>query len=248
MQNQYSRTELLLGADALRRLRASRVAVFGIGGVGGYAVEALARSGIGTLDLIDDDLVCLTNLNRQLHATYKTLGQHKTDAAAARIAEIDPTIRVNTHKTFYTPETAGQFDFREFDYIIDAIDTVTGKISLVCQAQEAGTPIISSMGAGNKLDPTAFQIADIYETSVCPLARVMRRELKQRGVRSLKVVYSKEPPLTPQPNSEEIGDPLLETAREGTKRRQTPGSVSFVPSVAGLILAGEVIRDLIQKA
>lgn len=254
MQNAYIRTELLLGAEALQKLRAARVAVFGIGGVGSYAVEALARSGVGTLDLIDNDRFSLSNLNRQLYATRRTLGQYKTDAAAERIAEIDPTIQVNAYRTFYMPETAGQFDFREFDYIIDAIDTVTGKLALICQAQEAGTPIISSMGAGNKLDPTAFEVADISETSVCPLAKVMRRELKKRGVKKLKVVYSKEPPLTPQPISDdtvsatdlENDASLSEAAPEGAKRRQTPGSVSFVPSVAGLILAGEVIKDLVK--
>lgn len=251
MQNAYTRTELLLGTEALKKLRAARVAVFGIGGVGSYAVEALARSGVGTLDLIDNDRFSLTNLNRQLYATRKTLGQYKTDAAAERIAEIDPAIRVNAHRTFYMPETAGQFDFREFDYVIDAIDTVTGKLALVCQAQEAGTPIISSMGAGNKLDPTAFEVADIYETSVCPLAKVMRRELKKRGVKKLKVVYSKEPPLTPQPlpngadaSNLEDGAFASEAAPEASSRRQTPGSVSFVPSAVGLILAGEVIKDL----
>ncbi|MDO4318049.1 MAG: tRNA threonylcarbamoyladenosine dehydratase [Lachnospiraceae bacterium] len=254
MQNAYTRTELLLGTEAMQKLRAARVAVFGVGGVGSYAVEALARSGVGTLDLIDNDRFTLTNLNRQLYATRRTLGQYKTDAAAERIAEIDPTIQVNVYRTFYMPETAGQFDFREFDYVIDAIDTVTGKLALVCQAQEAGTPIISSMGAGNKLDPTAFEVADISETSVCPLAKVMRRELKKRGVKKLKVVYSKEPPLTPQPISDdavsaadpESAPPLSEAAPEQTKRRQTPGSVSFVPSVAGLILAGEVIKDLVK--
>ena len=197
MLNQFSRTELLFGKEAMERLAASRVAVFGIGGVGGYTVEALVRSGIGAIDLIDDDKVCLTNLNRQLHATRKTVGQYKADVAAARIHEINPDARVTIHKTFYTPETAKQFDFSEYDYIVDAIDTVTGKIALVVNADSAGTPIISSMGAGNKLDPTAFEVADIYSTSVCPLAKVMRYELKRRGIKKLKVVYSKEPPLTP---------------------------------------------------
>ena len=216
--------------------------------MGGYTVEALARSGVGTLDLIDDDRVCLTNLNRQLHATRRTVGQYKVDAAAERIAEINPDAVVNTYKTFYSPETAGQFDFSRYDYIVDAIDTVTGKLALVVNAQEAGTPIISSMGAGNKLDPTAFEVADIYKTSVCPLARIMRRELKRRGVRKLKVVYSKEPPITP------VEDMAVScrahcicppgTARKCTQRRQIPGSNAFVPSVVGLIIAGEVVKDL----
>ncbi|MBQ1555641.1 MAG: tRNA threonylcarbamoyladenosine dehydratase, partial [Clostridia bacterium] len=194
MSHPFSRTQLLLGKDAMETLAASRVAVFGVGGVGGFAVEALARSGVGTLDLIDSDTVSLTNLNRQIIATRRTVGQYKTDVAAARIHEINPDAVVHTHRVFYTPETAGQFDFSQYDYIVDAIDTVTGKIALVLQAQAAGTPIISSMGAGNKLDPTAFRVADIYQTSVCPLARVMRQELKKRGVKHLKVVYSQEPP------------------------------------------------------
>lgn len=250
MLNQYSRTELLFGKEAMEKLWQSRVAVFGIGGVGGYAVEALARSGVGTLDLIDDDRVCLTNINRQIYATRKTVGKYKVDVAAERIAEINPMITVKTYKTFYTPETAEQFDFKEYDYIIDAIDTVTGKIELVLQAQKAGVPIISSMGAGNKLDPTAFEVADIYDTSICPLARVMRRELKKRNVPALKVVYSKEPPMTP------IEDMAISckthcicppgTVRKCTARRQVPGSNAFVPSVVGLIIAGEVLKDLIK--
>ena len=250
MLNQYSRTELLFGKEAMEKLWRSRVAVFGIGGVGGYAVEALARSGIGALDLIDDDRVCLTNINRQIYATRKTVGKHKVDVAAERIAEINPAITVKTYKTFYTPETAEQFDFKEYNYIIDAIDTVTGKIELVLQAQKVGVPIISSMGAGNKLDPTAFEVADVYETSICPLARVMRRELKKRNVPALKVVYSKEPPMTP------IEDMAISckahcicppgTVRKCTERRQVPGSNAFVPSVVGLIIAGEVLKDLIR--
>lgn len=248
MLNQFSRTQLLFGEEAMARLAASRVAVFGIGGVGGYTVEALARSGVGALDLIDDDRVCLTNINRQLHATRKTVGRYKVEVAAERIAEINPDVQVKVYKTFYTPETAGEFDFTQYDYVVDAIDTVTGKLALVENAKKAGTPIISSMGAGNKLDPTAFEVADIYKTSVCPLARVMRRELKQRGIKSLKVVYSKEPALTP------IEDMSIScrahcicppgTARKCTQRRQVPGSNAFVPSVAGLIIAGEVIKDL----
>ena len=230
------------------RLFHARVAVFGIGGVGGYTVEALARSGVGELDLIDDDRVCLTNLNRQIFATRKTVGQYKVDVARERILEINPDAVVHTYKTFYTPETADQFDFSLYDYVVDAIDTVTGKLALVEQAQKAGTPIISSMGAGNKVDAAAFEVADIYKTSVCPLARVMRRELKKRGVKHLKVVYSKEPAMTP------LDDMTIScrthcicppgTARKCTQRRQVPGSNAFVPSVAGLIIAGEVIKDL----
>ena len=251
MLNQFSRTQLLLGEEAMKKLAASRVAVFGIGGVGGYTVEALARSGVGALDLIDDDRVCLTNINRQLHATRKTVGKYKVDVAAERIAEINPDAVVTTYKTFYTPETAAEFDFTQYDYVVDAIDTVTGKLALVENANIAGTPIISSMGAGNKLDPTAFEVTDIYKTSVCPLARVMRRELKQRGIKSLKVVYSKEPALTP------IEDMSVScrahcicppgTVRKCTQRRQVPGSTAFVPSVVGLIIAGEVIKDIIKR-
>ena len=235
----------------MEKLYHARVAVFGIGGVGGYTVEALARSGIGTLDIIDDDRVCLTNLNRQIFATRKTVGQYKVDVARERILEINPNAVVNTYKTFYTPQTADEFDFTQYDYVVDAIDTVTGKLELVEQAQKAGVPIISSMGAGNKLDPTAFEVADIYETSVCPLARVMRRELKKRGIRKLKVVYSKEPAVTP------IDDMTISchahcicppgTVRKCTQRRQVPGSNAFVPSVVGLIIAGEVVKDLCKK-
>lgn len=251
MLNQFSRTELLFGKEAMEKLAASRVAVFGIGGVGGYTVEALARSGVGAIDLIDDDKVCLTNINRQIIATRKTIGRYKVDVAAERIAEINPDAKVMTFKTFYTPETASEFDFSEYDYIVDAIDTVTGKIALVVNAHAAGTPIISSMGAGNKLDPTAFEVADIYKTSVCPLARVMRYELKKRGIPALKVVYSKEKPLTP------IEDMSIScrahcicppgTARKCTERRQVPGSNAFVPSTVGLIIAGEVIKDLTKN-
>lgn len=248
MLNQFSRTELLFGKEAMEKLASSRVAIFGIGGVGGFAVEALVRSGVGAVDLIDDDRVCLTNLNRQLYATRKTIGKYKVDVAAERIAEINPNVKVSTYKTFYTPETADQFDFTQYDYIIDAIDTVTGKLALVVNADKAGVPIISSMGAGNKVDPTAFEVADINKTSVCPLARVMRRELKRRGIQRLKVVYSKEPPITPL-KSEEISCKNHcicppGTARKCTERRQVPGSNAFVPSVVGLIIAGEVIKDL----
>lgn len=248
MLNQFSRTQLLLGQEGMEKLFRARVAVFGIGGVGGYTVEALARSGVGTLDLIDDDKVCLTNLNRQIFATRKTVGQYKVDVAQQRILEINPKAVVHTYKTFYAPQTAEQFDFSQYDYVVDAIDTVTGKLELVVQAKKAGVPIISSMGAGNKMDPTAFEVADIYETSVCPLARVMRKELKKRGIKKLKVVYSKEPPMTP------IEDMAVScrtncicppgTERKCTQRRQVPGSNAFVPSVVGLIIAGEVVKDL----
>lgn len=246
MLNQFSRTELLLGCEAMEKLANSRVAVFGLGGVGSYTLEALVRSGVGAVDLIDDDKVCLTNLNRQLYATHKTLGQYKVDVAAQRIAEINPDVTVRTYKTFYTPETAEQFDFSLYDYVVDAIDTVTGKISLVLQAQAACTRIISAMGAGNKLDPTAFEVADIFDTSVCPLAKVMRKELARRGVKQLKVVYSKEKPIVPiesgaqcESNSDEEGS--------HAQRRQVPGSSAFVPPVVGLIIAGEVIKDIVGK-
>lgn len=250
MLNQFSRTELLFGRDAMEKLAAARVAVFGIGGVGGYTVEALVRSGVGAVDLIDDDKVCLTNINRQLYATRKTVGKYKVDVAAERIAEINPDVTVRTYKTFYVPDTAGQFDFAEYDYVVDAIDTVTGKLALVENASIAGTPIISSMGAGNKVDPTAFQVADIYKTSVCPLAKVMRRELKKRGIKKLKVVYSKEMPITPLDDTANscrtncICPPG--TARKCTQRRQVPGSNAFVPPAVGLIVAGEVIKDLVR--
>lgn len=248
MLNRFSRTELLLGSDHMERLKNARVAVFGIGGVGGYTVEALARSGVGTLDLIDDDKVCLTNINRQIIATTKTVGKYKVDVAKERILDINPDAVVHTYKTFYMPDTADQFDFSNYDYVVDAIDTVTGKIQLVCQAEALGVPVISSMGAGNKLDPTAFEVSDIYKTSVCPLAKVMRRELKKRGIKKLKVVYSKEEPLTPVDDmavncrTNCICPPGAE--RKCTQRRQIPGSTAFVPSVVGLIIAGEVIKDL----
>ena len=248
MLNQFSRTELLLGHDNMEKLKNARVAVFGIGGVGGFTVEALARSGVGTLDLIDDDKVCLTNINRQIIATRKTIGQYKVDAAKERVLDINPDAVVNTYKTFFVPDTADEFDFASYDYVVDAIDTVTGKIMLVEAAQKAGTPIISSMGAGNKMDASAFEVADIYETSVCPLAKVMRRELKKRGIKKLKVVYSKEKALTPIDETENscrshcICPPG--SARTCTQRRQIPGSTAFVPSVVGLIIAGEVIKDL----
>ena len=248
MQNQFSRSELLIGKEGIEKLHKSRVAIFGIGGVGGYTVDALVRSGVEQIDLIDDDKVCLTNLNRQLIATRKTVGKDKVDIMRERILEINPKVTVNVYKTFFLPENADTFPFEEYDYVVDAIDTVTGKIMLVEAAQKAGTPIISSMGAGNKLDPTAFEVADIYKTSVCPLAKVMRRELKKRGIKKLKVVYSKEKALTPIDETENscrshcICPPG--GARTCTQRRQIPGSTAFVPSVVGLIIAGEVIKDL----
>lgn len=222
--NQFARTELLVGAEGIEKLKNARVAVFGIGGVGGYVVEALARSGVGTLDLIDNDRVSLTNLNRQIIATHSTIGEYKVDVAKRRVLDIFPMAVVYTYRTFFLPETASEFDFAAYDYVVDAIDTVTGKIQLVMEADRANTPVISCMGAGNKMDPTAFAVADIYQTSVCPLAKVMRRELKNRGIRKLKVVYSREVPVT---------------------KTQPPGSNAFVPSTAGLIMAGEVVKDLL---
>ena len=234
MDDLFARTRLLLGQDGLDRLAAARVAVFGVGGVGGYAVEALARSGVGALDLIDSDTVDATNLNRQIIATVDAIGRSKVEVAAERVASINPSCVVRAHQCFFLPETAGQFDFAAFDYVVDAVDTVSAKIALVEAAFAARVPIVSSMGAGNKLDPTAFRVADIYETSVDPLARVMRRELRRRGIPSLKVVYSTEPPLVPADADMAVKD--------GT--RPAPGSVAFVPSVAGLILGGEVVKDL----
>ena len=236
----------------MERLASCRIAVFGIGGVGGYVVEALARSGVGALDLIDDDKVCLTNINRQILATRKTVGKYKVDVAEERIKEISPDCMVRTYKTFYLPETQDQFDFREYDYVVDAIDTVTGKLAIVENAKKAGVPVISSMGAGNKVNPAAFEVADIYETSICPLAKVMRRECRKRGITSLKVVYSKEPPLRPL---EDMSISCRQhcicppgTVRKCTERRDIPGSTAFVPSVAGLIIAGEIINDLCKDA
>lgn len=237
MFDQFSRTELLFGSAAMEKLFSSRVAVFGIGGVGGYAVEALARSGIGAIDIIDNDKVCLSNINRQIIATHKTIGRYKVDVAAERIAEINPNCKVTTYKTFYLPETQDEFDFSQYDYIIDAIDTVTGKLAIVENANSSNVPVISAMGAGNKVEPTAFEVADVYDTSVCPLAKVMRRELKKRGIQKLKVVYSKEEPIKPMDHAE--AHESLGTVRRG------PGSCGFVPSVVGLIIAGEVIKDLI---
>jgi len=236
MLDQFSRTRILFGSEAMEKLARSRVAVFGIGGVGGYTVEALARAGVGALDLIDNDTVALTNLNRQIIATHSTIGQYKTDVAAARIKDINPACKVTVHKTFFLPENKTEFDFAQYDYVVDAIDTVAGKIGLIEAADMTGVPIISAMGAGNKLNPAAFEVADIYKTSVCPLAHVMRKELKKRGIKHLKVVYSKEQPLSP----------LIDEETDKTAKRVTPGSTSFVPPVVGLIIAGEVIKDLIN--
>ncbi|MBR6968861.1 MAG: tRNA threonylcarbamoyladenosine dehydratase [Ruminococcus sp.] len=243
MSDRFSRTGLLFGEEAMKILANSRVAVFGVGGVGGYAVEALARSGIGAMDLIDDDKVCMTNINRQIIALDSTIGMYKVDAAAQRIHEINPGCKVTCHMMFYMPETADKLDFSQFDYVVDAIDTVTGKIEIIMQAKQAGIPVISSMGAGNKLDPTRFEVTDIYKTSVCPLAKVMRYQLKRRGVKKLKVVYSREEPITPQGEAADDGSEKTDM-RTGSARRSTPGSVAFVPSVVGLIIAGEVIKDL----
>jgi tRNA A37 threonylcarbamoyladenosine dehydratase len=240
MADQYSRTRLLLGEAGVERLRSAKVILFGLGGVGGYAAEALARAGIGRIDLVDDDTVSLTNINRQMLATHATIGMHKVDVAEKRIHDIDPTIEVRSYKTFYLPETADQFDFSQYDYVIDAIDTVTGKLSLIAQAKEAGVPVISCMGTGNKLDPTGFRVADISKTSGCALSRIMRKECAKRGIKGVKVVYSEELPLTP---CEDPDDPV-EPQREGSSRRSTPGSTAFVPGTAGLIMAGEVIKDL----
>ena len=233
--DQFIRTRMLLGREAMERLAASRVAVFGIGGVGGYVVEALARSGVGALDLVDHDTVSLSNLNRQIIATHNTLGQLKVDAARERILSINPQCVVRTHPTFYLPDTADQFDFTQFDYVVDAIDTVTGKLLLVQQAHDTGTRIISSMGTGNKLDPTALEVTDINKTTFCPLARIMRKELKKRGIPCLKVVYSREPAMTPDNGDEPL---------EFSGRKPVPGSTAFVPAAAGLIIAGEVVKDL----
>ena len=237
MIEQFSRTEILLGAEAMEKLYKARVAVFGIGGVGGYTVEALARCGVGAMDLIDSDTVSVSNINRQILATHSAVGKLKVEVAKARVLDINPNCDVKTHPCFYLPDTADQFDFTQYDYIVDCIDTVTGKLQLVERAMAVGTPIICSMGTGNKLDPSAFQVADISKTTMCPLARIMRKELKKRGINHLKVVYSQEEALTPVGTEEECA--LL-------GKRQIPGSTAFVPGTAGLILAGEVIKDLIK--
>lgn len=248
MLTQFSRTELLLGKEAMDRLSGSKVAVFGIGGVGGYVCEALVRSGVKAFELVDDDKVCLTNLNRQIIATRKTVGRYKAEVMKERILEINPEADVTVRKCFFLPENADEFSFEEYDYVVDAVDTVTAKIALVMKAQEKGVPIISSMGAGNKLDASRFRVADIYETRVCPLAKVMRRELKKRGVKKLKVVYSEEQPIRPL-NDMSISCRTNCICPPGakhkcTERRDIPGSAAFVPSVAGLIIAGEVVKDL----
>ena len=251
MLNQFSRTELLLGEEAMEKLKTSRVAVFGIGGVGGYVCEALVRSGLGNFDLIDDDKVCLTNISRQIFATRKMVGKYKVDVMEERMKDINPDVNVTVHKCFFLPENASEFDLESYDYVVDAVDTVTAKLELVMKCKEKDVPIISSMGAGNKLDASAFRVADIYDTKVCPLAKVMRRELKKRGVDRLKVVYSEEKPISP------IDDMAIscrnncicppDAAHKCTERRAIPGSVAFVPSVAGLIIAGEVVKDLTRK-
>lgn len=235
MREQFERTGFLLGEEAVGNLAKKRVAVFGVGGVGGYTVEALARSGVGAIDIIDKDTVSISNINRQIIATHKTVGRPKVEVMAERIADINPECKVRAHECFYLPDTAEQFSFEDYDYIVDAVDTVTAKLDLIVRAKEAGVPVISSMGAGNKLDASGFEIADISKTSVCPLARVMRRELKKRGITQLKVVYSKEEPLTPK----------IQLAEDG--KRQIPGSVAFVPSVAGLLIAQEVILDIMKE-
>lgn len=240
MLNQFSRTELLLGSEAMQKLKNSRVAVFGVGGVGGYTVEALARSGVGAIDLIDNDTVSLTNINRQIIATLDTFGRYKVDVAEERIKSINPDCKVVKHKCFFLPETADEFDFNDYDYVVDAIDTVKGKLEIIVRAKQAETMVISSMGAGNKLDPAAFEVADISKTSVCPLAKTMRVQLRKMGINHLKVVYSKEAPVVPRYNE----DSALEQAE--SVRRALPGSTAFVPSVVGLIIAGEVVKDLIK--
>lgn len=248
MLTQFSRTELLLGKDAMHKLDKSRVAIFGIGGVGGYVCEALARSGVGAFDLIDNDTVCLSNLNRQIIATHKTIGRYKTEVMKERILDINPEADVRVHNCFFLPENAEDFPYAEYDYIVDAVDTVTAKLALVMKAQEKQIPIVSSMGAGNKLDASQFRVADIYQTKGCPLAKVMRRELKKRGVEKLKVVYSEELPVKPIVDASDEHQPGMDGTQAGenenSARRATPGSVAFVPSVAGLILAGEVVKDL----
>lgn len=252
MTEEFSRTESLLGTEAMEQLQKVRVAVFGVGGVGGYVAEALARSGVGAIDLIDSDTVNLSNINRQIIALHSTVGKYKVDVMKDRIRDINPDCQVEVHRCFYLPETKDTFDFTKYTYVVDAVDTVAAKIALVLQAQEAGVPIISSMGAGNKLNPAEFEVADIYKTSVCPLAKVMRRELKQRGVKKLKVVYSKEEAIRPQtalreePETTGVAIAGVETQDQGVtpKKRSTPGSIAFVPSVAGLIIASEVVKDI----
>lgn len=248
MQDQFSRTRLLIGEEGLCALQNAKVAVFGIGGVGGYVVEALARSGVGSFELIDNDRVCLSNLNRQIIATQETVGEYKVEVMRKRILSINPKARVVVHPCFYLPETASEFDFSQYSYVVDAVDTVTAKIDIVLRAQAAGVPVISSMGAGNKLDPTKFEVTDIYRTTMCPLARVMRRELKKRGVKELKVVYSTEKAIHPEQTA--AGQAAEKDAcgqDDAPGRRSVPGSIAFVPSVAGMIAAGEVVKDLVKN-
>ena len=248
MTEQFSRTEIILGKEAMSKLGQSHVAVFGVGGVGGYVCEALARSGVGTFDLIDNDKVCLSNLNRQIIATHKTLGRYKTEVMKERILDINPNAEVYIHQCFFLPENADQFSFNDYDYVVDAVDTVTAKIELVMRAQENKIPIISSMGAGNKLDASRFRVADIYDTKVCPLAKVMRRELKKRNIEHLKVVYSEEMPVSPKTNDMKENTSARDEDARSASRRSIPGSVAFVPSVAGLIIAGEVVKDLVGNS
>ncbi|NCB74992.1 MAG: tRNA threonylcarbamoyladenosine dehydratase [Clostridia bacterium] len=252
MLNEFSRTELLLGKAAMEKLGSSRVAVFGLGGVGSFAAEALVRSGIGAIDLVDDDKICLTNINRQLLATHKTIGQKKVEAMRNRVLEINPECKVNVHECFFGKDNAERFTFADYDYVVDAIDTVTAKLLLVERAKAANVPIISCMGAGNKLDPTRFEVSDISKTSMCPLARIMRKELRRRGIKTLKVVYSKEDITEPTESEELSSKDNCEcqpgSGRNCSSRRQIPGSISFVPPVAGYILASEVIKDLIKES
>ncbi len=249
MLTQFARTKLLLGEESMDKLKNSRVAIFGVGGVGGFVCEALVRSGIGAFDLIDNDKVCLTNINRQIIATTKTVGKHKTDVMRDRMLDINPDVKVDVHKCFFLPENADKFDFSKYDYVIDAVDTVTAKIELVMKCQKEGVPIISSMGAGNKIEASAFRVADIYKTKICPLAKVMRRELKKRGVKKLKVVYSEEQPIRPISSSscKDDNSTCSNDKNKPKEKREVPGSLSFVPSVAGLIIAGEVVKDLTGK-
>lgn len=251
MSERFSRTLLLLGRSAMETLKSARVIVFGVGGVGGYVIEALARSGVGAIDIVDNDMVCMSNLNRQIIATTSTLGMYKVDAAEQRMLDINPDLKITKHRMFYLPETADRFDFSQYDYVVDAIDTVTGKIQIVMQAEEMHVPVISSMGAGNKMNPAQLEVADIYQTSVCPLAKVMRRELKKRGIKKLKVVYSKEPALTPLTESMDSSECALSGNSTGDTDpvrpgKRIPGSNAFVPSVAGLIIASEVVKDLVN--
>ncbi|MBR1860780.1 MAG: tRNA threonylcarbamoyladenosine dehydratase [Lachnospiraceae bacterium] len=241
MPDAFTRTRILYGRRAMDRLSSCRIAVFGVGGVGGYVVEALARSGVGALDLIDNDTVSITNLNRQIIALRSTVGRYKVDVARERVLDINPDCRAHVYKLFYLPETQGEIDFSRYDYVVDAIDTVTGKLTIIENAIKAGVPVISAMGAGNKTDPTAFEVTDIYKTEMCPLAKVMRHECKKRGIKKLKVVYSKEKPMTP------LEEEVDSSGEDGGLRRSLPGSVAFVPSVAGLIIAGEIIRDLTKE-